>query len=252
MDLVLHLQTRVELFNGSGQWEELTVPKISAPNQVALLICDMWDQHWCKIATQRCDTIARQMAPVVDAARAHGVLIIHAPSGCMAFYQGIPQRQRMLSAPKVTPPAERELAEPPLPFDYVYDEHGCEDTPICPLTKPWTREHPAIHIGAEDGISDDGAEVYNVLRQQQRTMLLIAGVHTNMCVLRRSFAIRQMSRWGIDCALVRDLTDAFYVPTMPPYVSHDQGTELVVQHIEQYLCPSIASEDLMLVPTVTR
>jgi hypothetical protein len=170
----------------------------------------------------------------------------------MAFYQDTPQRQRMLSAPIITPPPERELAEPPLPFDYEYDEHGCEDTPICPLTKPWTRQNPAIQIGAEDGISDDGAEVYNVLRQQQRTILLIAGVHTNMCVLRRSFAIRQMSRWGIKCALVRDLTDAFYVPTMSPYVSHEQGTELVVRHIEHYLCPSIASEDLMVMPTVTR
>ena len=244
MDLVLHLQTRVELFKGSDKWEELTVPKTFAPSQVALLICDMWDLHWCKIATQRCDAIARQIASVVNTARAHGVLIIHAPSGCMAFYQDTPQRHRMLSAPNIVPPPERELAEPSLPFDYVYDEHGCEDTPVCSLTQPWTRQHPAIQIGAEDGISDDGAEVYNALRQQQRTMLLIAGVHTNMCVLRRSFAIRQMRRWGINCALVRDLTDAFYVPTMPPLVSHDQGTELVVRHIEQYLCPSITSHDL--------
>ena len=244
MDFVLHLRTRVEPLKGSDQWEELTVPKACVTGEVALLLCDMWDQHWCKAATQRCDAIARQMAPVVDAARARGVLIIHAPSDCMPFYQDTPQRRRMLSAPMMLPPPEREFAKPPLPFDYVYDEHGCEDIPTCQLAKPWARQHPAIGIGEQDGISDDGAEVYNILRQQQRTTLLIAGVHTNMCVLRRSFAIRQMSRWGVDCALIRDLTDAFYVPTIPPYVSHDEGTELVVRHIEQYLCPSIVSDDL--------
>jgi nicotinamidase-related amidase len=252
MDLVLHLRTCVELFKGSDQWEELTLSKTFPPGEMALLICDMWDRHWCRTATQRCDILARQMAPVVDAARARGVLIVHAPSDCMPFYQDTQQRMRMITAPLVAPPRERDIAEPPLPFDYVYAEHGCEDTPTCPANDPWTRQHPAIGIGEEDGISDDGAEVYNVLRQQRRTTLLIAGVHTNLCVLRRSFAIRQMTRWGINCVLVRDLTDAFYVPTMPPYVSHDEGTELVVQHIEQYLCPSIVSDDLTAMPTVTR
>jgi hypothetical protein len=34
------------------------------------------------------------------------------------------------------------------------------------------------------------------------------GGHTNMCVLDRSFAIKQLVRWGFAVALVRDLTDA--------------------------------------------
>jgi hypothetical protein len=81
MNLVLHLRTRIESPKRSDQWEELTIPKVCAPGEVALLIFDMSDQHWCKAATQRCDAIARQMASVVDAARAWGILIIHAPSG---------------------------------------------------------------------------------------------------------------------------------------------------------------------------
>ena len=42
--------------------------------------------------------------------------------------------------------------------------------------------------------------------------------------------------------LVRDLTDSLYNPSMPPFVSHDRGTELVIGHIEKYWCPSIHSE----------
>ncbi|MBT5709898.1 isochorismatase, partial [Candidatus Poribacteria bacterium] len=67
----------------------------------------------------------------------------------------------------------------------------------------------------------------------------------NMCVLGRSFGIRQMTRWGIRVALVRDLTDAMYNPAMAPHVSHDEGTELVVQHIEKYWCPTVLSSDLL-------
>jgi hypothetical protein len=33
-------------------------------------------------------------------------------------------------------------------------------------------------------------------------------------------------------ALVRDLTDAMYNPARPPYVSHADGTRLVIEYIE--------------------
>jgi hypothetical protein len=36
-----------------------------------------------------------------------------------------------------------------------------------------------------------------------------------------------------------------YNPEMPPRVSHDEGTELVIQHIEKYWCPSILSSELV-------
>jgi hypothetical protein len=62
-----------------------------------------------------------------------------------------------------------------------------------------------------------------------------------MCILNRSFAIKQMTKWGIHCVLVRDLTDAMYDPKDLPFVTHDRGTELVVEHIEKYWCPSVLS-----------
>jgi len=52
-------------------------------------------------------------------------------------------------------------------------------------------------------------------------------------------------KWGVNCILVRDLTDAMYNPRRPPYVSHEKGTELVVEYIEKYWCPSILSDDLL-------
>jgi hypothetical protein len=112
------------------------------------------------------------------------------------------------------------------------------------MHKAWTRQHPAIRIAEDDGISDNGREVYNLLRQKGIENLLIMGVHTNMCVLGRSFAIRQMTKWGIHCILVRDLTDTMYNPAKRPFVKHEKGTELVVEHIEKYWCPTLDSGDL--------
>ena len=73
----------------------------------------------------------------------------------------------------------------------------------------------------------------------------MTGVATNMCVLGRSFGIRSLINAGMNVILVRDLTDTMYNPEMPPFVSHDEGTQLVVEHIEKYWSPSVLSKDLM-------
>jgi len=36
-----------------------------------------------------------------------------------------------------------------------------------------------------------------------------------------------------------------YNPSKAPYVSHDEGTKLVVQFIEAFWCPSMTSTDLL-------
>src|SRR6476469_3208396 len=51
--------------------------------KTAIIICDMWDQHWCKGATSRVAEIAPQMNKVLGIARSKGMLIVHSPSDCM-------------------------------------------------------------------------------------------------------------------------------------------------------------------------
>lgn len=239
--LRLRLRSRVETFKGSGEWDDVIVQKEFPVAQSAILICDMWDEHWCRGATRRCEAIAKKMAPVVNAARAKGVQIIHCPSETMQFYADLPQRRRMTLAPPVALPKSLPLPSHPLPIDA--SDGGCDTGQRSYLA--WTRQNSNIEIGKYDGISDNGKEVYYFLRQLGIENLIVMGVHTNMCVLGRSFAIRQMTRWGIRCILVRDLTDTMYDPKDPPYVSHEEGTELVVQHIEKYWCPSILSSELV-------
>src|SRR5213593_866343 len=111
--LSLNLRSRVETPAGSSQWKEVTRLQEFPARETAILICDMWNQHWCRSATRRCDAIAQKVAPVIETARARGVTIIHAPSDCMEFYQDTPQRRRMMDVPYVEPPPPRPISEPP-------------------------------------------------------------------------------------------------------------------------------------------
>ncbi|MDQ6700612.1 MAG: isochorismatase family protein [Acidobacteriota bacterium] len=239
--LKLPLRTRVEAFRGSGEWMPVAVTHTFPVGETAILICDMWDKHWCSGAGRRVDALARKMAPVIDLARAHHVQIVHAPSEVMQFYKDMPQRLSIQQIPKAEPPAPLGLTDPPLPIDDSLG--GCDTNDK--FYKAWTREIATLRIAGDDVVSDNGAEVYSFLRQKGIRNLLVMGVHTNMCILKRSFAIRQMTNWGIRCVLVRDLTDTMYDPKDRPFVSHDEGTELVVQHIEKYWGPSMLSADLV-------
>jgi type 1 glutamine amidotransferase/nicotinamidase-related amidase len=195
--------------------------------------------------------MAPRLNEFAKVARARGALIIHCPSDVTKFYADTPQRQLAQAAPVVEPkvPLQRwcrldPAKEPPLPIDD--SDGGCD----CATTwkkgdpYPWTRQHPAIEIAAGDAITDN-AEAYYLMRQRGIENVLVAGVHLNMCVLGRPFAIRQLVAQGLNVALIRDLTDTMYNPARAPWVNHFAGTALMIEHVEKYWCPSTTSAALL-------
>jgi nicotinamidase-related amidase len=220
--------------------------------RTAIIICDMWDAHTCSLSAQRVAAMAPRMNQVVSAARSLGVMIVHAPSDTMKYYEGTPWRERMRRAPMApspTPIVGRCGREPAEERSFPIDDSagGCDDPVPRKETGPpypWTRENPAIDIVGFDGVSESGQEIYNYFRQEGITNVALMGVHTNICILNRSFGIRQMTRLGFKVVLVRDLTDTMYDPRTRPFVSHARGTELVIEHIERRWCPSILGDDL--------
>lgn len=220
--------------------------------QTAIVICDMWDAHTCHLSAQRVSAMAPRMNSVVSAARSLGTMIIHAPSDTMAYYEGTPERRRMQVAPTVPSPfpiIKRCPRDPAEEKAFPIDDSGggCDD----PIEKgewtgpwPWKREHPAIDVLGFDGVSESGQEIYNFCKREGIANIALMGVHTNICILNRSFGARQMTRLGFNVVVVRDLTDSMYDPRKRPFVSHARGTELVIEHIEANWCPTILGEDL--------
>ena len=215
--------------------------------KTAMVVCDMWNTMRNKIPADRVAEMAPRMNEVLKAAREKGVLIVHAPSGTMDFYKDTPQRARCLNAPPVETAVplqwnnlnrEHEAA---LPID---DSDNGWEGPVAEGAAPQTRQHPALEIDPEDAVGA-GKEIYYLLKQRGIENVILLGVHTNMCVLGRPFGIRQLTYLGMNVMLMRDLTDSLYNPAMEPKVSHYRGTELVLEHIEKFWCPTTTSTDFL-------
>ena len=251
--LVLHTRRRVT----AGEDVEIVEETVLwSPRETAIVICDMWDDHWCKGAARR----VAEMAPTLDAtiaeARERGVFIIHAPSSVVDFYQGTPQRERARRAPYARTPAPLSTArrwgttwcwpdparEPAMPIDD--SDMGCDCDVKCEIRDAWSRQIAALRIHEDDAITDDGQETYNLLAERGIDNVVLVGVHLNMCVLGRPFGIRQMVNMGKNVVLMRDMTDSMYDHEMSPFVDHFTGTDLVVAHVERYWCPSFVSTDI--------
>ncbi len=174
------------------------------------------------------------------------MLIVHAPSDCMKYYANTPGRKLAM---KYRKKASKKLEEggglateegAEWPIDQ--SDEGCEEGGDSPANV-WTKQIDAIEIKEGDAISDSGEEITGLFAAKGIKNVILTGVHTNMCVIGRTFGLRNMVRAGYNVVLLRDLTDVMYNSKMRPFVSHFTGTSLMIEYIEKYVCPSIVSTD---------
>jgi nicotinamidase-related amidase len=245
----LRLNTRTQVKVGDNFVSKTEVTKWDA-KKTAVVICDMWSNHWCASATGRVREMAPRMNAVVEAARRKGCLIIHCPSGGVKLYADTPMRKLAASAPK---------AETKIPLQgwcYLDDKHeaklpiddsdgGCDCLPKCSTKTKMDRHQVAVIKMEKSDAITASAEAFYLMKQRGIKNVIVMGVHTNMCVLGRPFSIRQMVYQGQNVVLMRDLTDSMYNPRMRPFVSHFRGTDLIVKHIEKFWCPTITSVDFV-------
>lgn len=279
--LSLDLRTRALSTDTPGQlhWRQRHAVASWRANETALVIVDVWDRHWCSILQERIGPIAVAINATADAARRLGVTVIHAPSECMGFYSSYAQRKAVLALPDVPLPTSVPHDDPPYPLTTAANGGNHSDCDVVagvpPSVRqtrpsqaratapwPWTRQNPLVRIAPEDLISAgpdptpreprpgppryaSGQELANIVAHRGIRHILYAGVHANFCIMDRPFAIKQATKWGMDVALLRDLTDVQYSPANPPYVSHDEGLGLMVRFIEQHWAPTAQSYNVV-------
>jgi nicotinamidase-related amidase len=261
-NFTLTMRLRVE---NKGTFRAETKTQKWPAEKTAIIVCDMWDAHHCLNAVRREEEMVPRMNEFLIKARIQGALIIHAPSSCMAPYKDHPARKLAQTAPKAKNlpkdidqwcrqiPSEEKGKYPIDQTDGGEDDDPKEHEEWHAKLKamgrnpkaPWKSQHAGLTIKDEDAISDSGSEIWNLLEDRGINNVMLVGVHTNMCVLGRPFGLRQMAKNGKNVVLVRDLTDTMYNPKKAPYVSHFEGTRLIVEHIEKYVCPTITSDQLL-------
>ncbi|MDA0590913.1 MAG: isochorismatase family protein [Planctomycetota bacterium] len=264
--LELTLRSQSESSAGSGRFHIKSRQEKWKPEETAIIVCDVWDLHHCLNAVRRLEEFAPRLDAVLSEARARGVTIIHSPSDCMPAYEKHAARARAIAAPTAAwiphevgawcsvIPTEERAAYPIDQSDGGEDDDPEEHSKWAAQLKalgrnpgtPWKTQSDLITIdGEKDFVSDRGDEVWNVLESRGIRNVILTGVHLNMCVLGRPFGLRQMSRNGKNVVLMRDLTDTMYSPKRWPFVSHNTATDLVVSHVERFVCPTVTSDQLL-------
>jgi nicotinamidase-related amidase/type 1 glutamine amidotransferase len=259
------LRTRVETGKGTGRFHTVTRTEQWDPHKTALIVCDVWDLHHCLNAVRRVEELAPRLERFIQAARDRGVTIIHAPSDCLDAYKDHPARRHAAAVPRAHHlpadigawcsriPAEERGRYPIDQSDGGEDDEAAEHRAWAAHLQelgrnpraPWKKQTDLLTINDDDYVSDKGDEIWSILQHRGIDNVILAGVHTNMCVLGRPFGLRQMARNGKKVVLVRDLTDTMYNPQRWPYVSHFTGTDRIVEHVEKFVCPSVTSDQLL-------
>lgn len=241
---------------GRQEWVANTTVVQWPSAETAIVVVDMWDVHWCHTATTRVAEIATPMNQTLEAARELGVHVIFAPSDVTQFYKDEPARMRTLALPKASKPNNSNVPQPTFPLGTSTDG-GCDGT--APQGSPWTRQiatltidHDKDYLIAADLPSDPNAgeqELYNIVSKLGLKHLIYMGVHENMCIMGRPFAIERVRSWGWprgDIAVMRELVDVMYTPKDPPYVTHDEGLTLHTAYVEKFWANSVSMYDFLM------
>lgn len=235
---------------GRAEWIANNTQTQWVGQETSIVVVDMWNEHWCQSATTRVTGLATPMNQTLTAARALGINIIFAPSDCQNYYTTHPARRNVLSLPNVTVPDGKPKKVPNMPLDTSTNQ-GCDVD--SPQGSPWTHQIDTLTITdkdflitAEEGKSEQ--ELINVLRAKATKNIIYMGVHENMCIVQRPFAIEKVVSWGwgpSNCAVVRELTDVMYTPQDSPYVPHHEGVALQTAWIEKFLVSSVSMYDIL-------
>jgi hypothetical protein len=192
------------------------------PARTAIIVVDPWNYHWCMTACERVNAMAPRWRRALAAGRKLGMQVLWAPSDVVASYAATPQRQRALAVELVPVPKVRDLSS----VKFTGERHHC----LCQkeMACQWNYGHdamtPDLPLMEQDLIVSTTQEAYALLKQQNRNFIIYMGLHTNMCLFAKPAALKWMYEAGVDCAVCRDINDAFIRYDPATGYTPDDGT----------------------------
>ena len=133
------------------------------------------------------------MNPFLSMLRNNGVQVIFAPSTVSSFYADTINYKRVH---QLKPLFQDKLDwlnalkdEPRLPIG-----SGCEDKEQNFKEPIWMKQSKLIKIEKNDLISENATDIINILMNKKIKLVLYAGVHSNICVISRSFGMRNLKK----------------------------------------------------------
>jgi nicotinamidase-related amidase len=202
--------------------------------QAALVLVDVWSTHYIDSWLERAASVTRKkIVPLMDAARAMGLTVIHAPSPPVAE-----RYRRSEPAPAAPSTAGTGLDWPPREFRGIY--RGGEHSVFGRNQEPRLDAALARYVDELDiaetarpapgePVVATGEELHHLLAERGLLHLFYAGFATNWCILYRDYGMVAMSGRGYNLILVRDATTGV---EFHDTVDTLAATEICVREIE--------------------
>lgn len=208
--------------------------------QTALVLVDMWDNHFIESWLERAEAITRDaVVPVLGAARSAGLTIVHAPSPTVAA-QFPDHLARHTTAPPATepdwPPAEFRSRQ----GDFAAFRGPRAQPPGIPHLEMGMSPH--IDIRDDESVLATGQQLHEMCRARGIMHLIYAGFATNWCILNRDYGMRSMARYGYNMILLREATMGVEYPDT---LDECSATELAIREVETQLGFSASNQDFL-------
>ena len=201
----------------------------------ALLIIDMWDNHWCQQTVKQAKIIAPLINKTANKYRDKGHIIIHAPSGfkMSKYYKDYDQWIKGRPLHKYLNIQAVKTIK--LPIYTSID--SCPDTNK--MAQLWTNIHVDIKIHDTDFISNNAGLIFTLLEKNKVNEVYVCGLNLNMCILKNSYGIINLLKHGFNPVIIGKLTDVMYNPSHWPHVTVRGAKRIVINHIRKTYCKVI-------------
>lgn len=216
--------------------------------QAAVVCVDCWAWHYSRQCMERIDQITRQrIAPLLSAARKHGLKIVHAPAwpvaekspGWVNLLKDVRKQPEYPDSP-VWPPKDfvsktgdyAALARPREPHETMIAEHGQKHR--------WYHECAAPAPG--EPVILNGEELHRWCANQRVLHLFYVGFNTNACIVMRDYGILAMMRRGYHGILVRDATTGMEVADTVDDMTCTRGQ---IASLEQFGAYTVTTDQLI-------
>ena len=203
--------------------------------KTALLIIDMWDNHWCQQTVEQAKIIAPLFNKTANKYRDRGHMIIHAPSGAKMskYYKSWDQWIKGKPLHKYLNVHPIKTIELPI---YTAKD-SCPDSNK--MEQVWTNIHRDIKVHDSDFISNNASSIFTLLEKNKINKVYVCGLNLNMCILKNSYGVINLVKHGFNPIIIGRLTDVMYNPAHSPHVTVRGAKRIVVKYIRKTYCKVI-------------
>ncbi len=205
-------------------------------SQTALVLVDVWQRHYIKEPEERAEKIIDDaLVPLVQACRAKGLKVIHAPSPPVAH-----KHANWVNLPLETNEGGAGSRNwPPAEFRSLSGPYQSYRRPVEPRDKdlrslPPHHIHPKVEPVPGEPVIATGKELNAYCQQEGILFLLFAGFNTNACIITRDYGALEMSKRGYQVVLVRDCTTGMEAKHTQASLGQTSGAILFLEMFGQY------------------